>query len=116
MWVWVYYVGMLVCTLCCLYTYVYVTKLVWGLIQLLPPLRGNPFIGGPSAHAVQGGPRWSRCHGDPVPHAPLPDHGVQADRVWSLLPGPVHKATRSSTEEPQWTGKALATTSVHSRL
>ena len=74
------------------------------VIQLFPPLRGNPFIGGPSAHTVQGGPCWSCCHGDPVPHAALPDHGVQAGRV---LPGPVHQATRSSIEEPQWTGKAI---------
>ena len=44
---------------------------------------------------------------DPVPHAALPDHGVQAGRVRSLLPGPVHQATRSSIEEPQWTGKAV---------
>ena len=77
------------------------------VIQLFPPLRGNPFIGGPSAHTVQGGPCWSCCHGDPVPHATLPDHGVQAGRVWSLLPGPVHQATRSSIEESQWTGKAV---------
>ena len=71
--------------------------------------RGDPLIGGPSAHTVQSGPCWTRCHGDPVPHVALPDHGVQAVGVWSLLPGPVHKAGGPSPEECPWTGEAAST-------